>query len=107
VKRNTSIGLVVAIALCGVSRIDAEPLQKQLAKAERTEPATGVLSRTPSTVQQLFDFLLRKPVGPVDASPIRKSPLGVVPSNEDFDFPPCDEIPDPSVPCRVRLPVPG
>jgi site-specific recombinase XerC len=107
VKRNTSIGLALAVVLCGMSPINAEPLQKLIAKSEQTGLANGTQSQAPSAVRQLFDFLLRKQVAPADAPPVRKIQPGIVPLNEDFDLPPCDEIPDPSVPCRVISPVQG
>ena len=107
-KRNTAIGLALAIVLCGVSPIQAEPLERMATKGEKPESTAGARAQAPSAVRQLLDFfLLRRQVRPAGITPVRKNPFPVVPSNEEFDLPTCDQVPDPSVPCRNQSPVGG
>ena len=106
-KRNTAIGLALAIVLCGVSPIDAEPLERRAAKGEKPESTAGAQVQVPPAVRQLFGFLLRRQIRPAGVTPVRKNPFPVVLSGEEFDLPTCDQVPDPSAPCRNQSPVGG
>ena len=107
-KRNTGIGLVLAALLAGVSRIDAEPLDRTIRRTGASAMPTASApdpAQAPSSFRRLIDSLRRLSITPVDVAPVKRTPLGL--SDEDTDLPPCDEIPDPSVPCRVKAPIYG
>lgn len=116
-RKNTVIGfaLVVLLAsLAGASRADAEPVARSArgAKAQATASAANSApaaapARTEATspLRRLIDSFFHPSISPAVTTPAPKVPLGM--SSDDFDVPSCDEVPDPTVPCRVKSPIYG